>query len=80
MYDTKLVDKERGFRYWRELEIYHNGKLMASYSDGGEPEDQSFYRDWSWVTEELKRAYKLGFEDGEDSTEDRIHEELKYGG
>jgi hypothetical protein len=25
-------------------------------SDGGEPEDQSFLRDWSWVVDELNQA------------------------
>lgn len=28
--------------------------------DHGEPEDNTFFRDWSWVEEELKRAYELG--------------------
>lgn len=29
-------------------------------TDGGEPEDQSLYRDWSWVASALERAFNLG--------------------
>lgn len=32
--------------------------------DGGEPEDNSFTRDWSWVAGALKNAYDRGFNDG----------------
>ncbi len=28
--------------------------------DGGEPEDQSLFRDWSWVERAIKRAYEAG--------------------
>ena len=33
-------------------------------SDGGEPEDNSFYRDWAWVVGELNAAYERGLKDG----------------
>lgn len=33
--------------------------------DGGEPEDNLFYRDWGWVQKELNRAYSQGLIDGE---------------
>ena len=29
-------------------------------TDGGEPEDQSLYRDWRWVPLALQAAYNLG--------------------
>ena len=29
-------------------------------SEGGEPEDQTFGRDWFWVAKELNTAYRLG--------------------
>lgn len=29
-------------------------------NDGGEPEDQSLWRDWDWVANALKAAYLLG--------------------
>ena len=44
--------------------IKHNGKEIARHWDGGEPEDNLFHRDWSWVSDELERAYALGLEDG----------------
>ena len=28
--------------------------------DGGEPEDQTLYRDWSWVASELNKAFEIG--------------------
>lgn len=30
------------------------------YWDGGEPEDNSFGRDWSWIANELRSAYEQG--------------------
>lgn len=30
--------------------------------DGGEPEDQTLGRDWSWIAKALDDAYKLGRE------------------
>lgn len=33
-------------------------------SDGGEPEDQSLVRDWSWVRDALEESYRQGYEDG----------------
>lgn len=29
-------------------------------TDGGEPEDQTLNRDWSWVVGALREAYRLG--------------------
>jgi len=31
--------------------------------DGGEPEDQRLYRDWSWVVDALNEAYEKGLHD-----------------
>ena len=33
--------------------------------DGGEPEDQTLGRDWSWIVDALNDAYRNGFDDGE---------------
>lgn len=33
-------------------------------SDGGEPEDNTFARDWHWVDTAIRRAYDLGFKHG----------------
>lgn len=61
MYEIKTIEKSEGRQ---RLEIWHNGKMLAGYCDGGEPEDNYFFRDWGWVLEELERAYNLGLEDG----------------
>ncbi len=42
----------------------HNDKILYEKSDGGEPEDNSFGRDWSWVAAAIRKAYDLGFADG----------------
>ena len=36
------------------------------YWDGGEPEDNSFGRDWKWIEGELRNAYEQGKRAGED--------------
>lgn len=59
--ETDPLDKEE-FR--QRLRILHDGYLIREEFDGGEPEDQSFYRDWSWVAGALRQAYECGFEDG----------------
>lgn len=33
-------------------------------SDGGEPEDQTFSRDWAWVPRALNEAFQLGLVKG----------------
>jgi len=56
----------------REDFLLHDGSIIiisgdniptTSYLDHGEPEDNSFLRDWSWVATELKRAYEKGLTD-----------------
>lgn len=67
MYEAILEDVELRCDYYTKLVIRHNGKALEEYYDQGEPEDNNFYRDWSWVPKELERAYKLG---GQDSAVD----------
>lgn len=64
MLKVKLVTDEGDYDYCTTLEIHHNGKMVKSFSDGGEPEDSSFMRDWYWVPETIEWAYKKGVEDG----------------
>ena len=45
-----------------ELQIYVDGILIDCYYDFGEPEDNSFVRDYAWVSKELEKAYKLGYQ------------------
>lgn len=46
------------------LIILHDGKEVARHYDGGEPEDNFFFRDWSWVGDALLTAYNYGLIDG----------------
>lgn len=47
-----------------QMTIKHNGVEIATHYDGMEAEDRYFYRDLSWVSDELERAYQLGLTDG----------------
>jgi hypothetical protein len=40
----------------------HPIKLLGT--DGGEPEDQTLYRDWSWIATALNKAFQNGYEKG----------------
>ena len=68
MYEIKMRENEFD-EYRTVLEIYYNGKLLNEYYDGGEPEDNLFCRDCNWISTELKRAYRLGREDGANKTD-----------
>lgn len=46
------------------MTITVDGEVRAQYYDYGEPEDNSFVRDWAWVATELKNAYELGLKEG----------------
>lgn len=46
------------------LKVFHNGKLIMTQTDGGEPEDQSFFRDWNWVKDALIKMYEIGKTEG----------------
>jgi hypothetical protein len=56
-----------------KLTVYHISEvkgtenvsnIVLAESDGGEPEDNSFDRDWNWVPEALEKMYQLGKSDG----------------
>lgn len=52
---------------WRtELIITHKGKEIERHCDGGEPEDNSFMRDWNWIAEAIETAYNLGVKDADE--------------
>lgn len=63
MLEVKVEEIDCGWRHKQELIVTHNGKEILRETDGGEPEDQSFYRDWSWVKPAIEKAYQLGRED-----------------
>lgn len=52
--------------YRNILSVIHNGKVIAQEYDNGEPEDNLFTRDYSWIINLLKKVYELGVEDGKD--------------
>ncbi len=56
------------------LKVYREGRCVLQESDRGEPEDQSFYRDWSWVPDAIRDAYAYGVEDGHAD----VHSRLRY--
>lgn len=53
--------------YTKFIRITHKGECIAVHSDDMEPEDATFSRDLSWISEEIKKAYDLGFNDGKES-------------
>lgn len=54
-------DYDYSFGLWR----FENDKPVELLgTDGGEPEDNSFVRDWCWVAKALADAYWLGQQNG----------------
>ena len=53
------------------LGIFIDKNLVRVYSDGGEPEDNSFGRDWSWVPAALEEAYQKGLVDFLDQNKEK---------
>lgn len=48
-------------KYYRTaLFVLVDGKIEQYHMDMGEPEDNSFNRDWSWIKPALLQAYDLG--------------------
>jgi hypothetical protein len=64
MLEVKMKTEHNGYEYTTTMEIYYDGALVRSESDGGEPEDNSFGRDWNWVPEAIREAYDYGRKDG----------------
>lgn len=57
-----ITKPDRVTQYVYELQIYVDGNLVDCYYDFGAPEDNSFIRDYSWISKELEKAYNLGYE------------------
>lgn len=66
----ELAEFESFFRedddgYFSAVVLRDGGKIVEIVGvDGGEPEDQSLRRDWSWVDDALNGAYQLGYDAG----------------
>lgn len=55
---------------WFVLYVYDltEDKPRCIGCDGGEPEDQTLDRAWSWVVPELVKAYRKGYKHGADDS------------
>ena len=50
---------------WRYMIRITDANGTREYFDRGEPEDNTFYRDYDWIVPELQRAYAAGAADRE---------------
>lgn len=57
-----IDDNERGFGH--VFQVYHFDRLIAEETDYGEPEDNSFTRDYAWIVKLVKTIYDAGYTDG----------------
>jgi len=46
------------------LTVIHDSTVIAMHTDRGEPEDNSFFRDYSWIAPLLEKVYRLGIDYG----------------
>jgi len=53
-----------GSEYANYIKITHNGVVVLLESDAMEPEDATFGRDLSWVSDMLEKCYEFGVKDG----------------
>lgn len=60
----KVTMQSSSSGYTTRLSILRYGSPILQGHDGGEPEDNSFGRDWSWVSGAIEQAYQLGLRDG----------------
>lgn len=67
MYEVKVepaVDEDGNKdENYRNMLVITDDSGRRDHWDGGEPEDNSFIRDWSWVKGELEKAYAQGKKD-----------------
>ena len=55
-----VSDNGCGKEYAGYLRVSHNGETIALESDAMEPEDCVFYRDLSWITPLIHKAFTIG--------------------
>ena len=74
----EAVDEAGNRPWWAEdkqmLQVFRNDVKILEEWDGGEPEDNSFDRDWSWVQTAIEDAYYYGCQYGYDSA---VEDDLK---
>lgn len=62
--DIEETDFERMQDEGRTTLAVKIGDKIRIHRDGGEPEDNTFARDWSWVSGLIADAYAQGVKDG----------------
>ena len=67
-YEVLMTSHDSKYGCLSCLNIIYDGEIIQQRYDGGEPEDNSFGRDWNWVPEALRQAYELGLQDGRSET------------
>ena len=60
---ASVPDNGCGMESANYLRVSH-GEMISLYSDAMEPEDAVFYRDLSWISGAIERAFKSGYLDG----------------
>lgn len=67
MYDVKIEPARDGdyIVEGRNMIVITDDSGTRNHWDYGEPEDNSFNRDWDWVADELRAAYAQGKRDGQ---------------
>jgi hypothetical protein len=67
----ELSEEEKGYvsdngcgkEYATYIRVKHHGKTILLESDAVEPEDATFYRDFSWIPRWLTKSYELGLKE-----------------
>lgn len=62
-YSVEYIENEDDPYDYSTTLVIEDDDGKREYWDGGEPEDQTFHRDWDWVADELIKAYHQGVND-----------------
>lgn len=55
-FEVRIEDREEDWDNFQVLKVIRNGRVILEESDCGEPEDNRYYRDWSWVEGMIKKS------------------------
>ena len=65
--DGNELSQDYGWNH--HLVMTEDGEEVRRESDGGEPEDNSFMRDWNWVADAISQAYNIGLKHGKEEVQ-----------
>jgi hypothetical protein len=68
-FKVTVKDTEVGNR----LKVTFRDKVLFDNCDYGEPEDNSFRKDYAWVKPALEKAYNLGLQEGARKASKGLH-------